>query len=165
MEGSYGVNNFDQDIKIYKTTTGWLYQITYDDGETECVEFMDETSKVDIKHILSSHRDRRNRLILQSRLDALMQTVDKQEKTSSEDPPRFAEAAFAWFAPKGTVDAQLGDLQELFAKNLQNHGYRRARWLYWLQVMRAVAPALFRLLKRIGFIGLIIDYCRTKLGL
>ncbi|WP_425904740.1 hypothetical protein [Nitrobacter sp. TKz-YC02] len=44
------------------------------------------------------------------------------EVVETAEPPRLAEAAFAWLAPKGTVDAQLGDLQELFGKKPGNTG-------------------------------------------
>lgn len=83
----------------------------------------------------------------------------------AEQPPRLAEATFAWLAPKATVDAQLGDLSELYVTNVEKYGEKRARWLYWLEVIRAVAPAVFRLAKKAGIFGLFVDYVRTKLGL
>ncbi|AMA58059.1 permease prefix domain 2-containing transporter [Bradyrhizobium sp. CCGE-LA001] len=94
-------------------------------------------------------------------------TMRKLSAKESEraTPPRLAEAAFALLAPKATVDAQLGDLSELHAKNVERHGAKRARWLYWLEVARAVAPAVYRLAKRAGLFGLFIDYIRTKFGL
>jgi hypothetical protein len=102
-------------------------------------------------------------------LEAIEAWASRRKSATAEgqrpEPPRLAEAAFALLAPRATVDSQLGDLQEIFSNNVQRYGSRRARWLYWLEVVRAIAPAMFRLAKRIGFIGLIIDYCRARLGL
>jgi len=119
------------------------------------------------KKLRDAQRKRHDRLL--RGIEAIDTWASLRKSSAREgqqaEPPRLAEAAFAWLAPKATVDSQLGDLQEIFAENVQRHGWRRARWLYWLEVMRAVAPATYRFAKRIGFIGLIIDYCRAKFGL
>lgn len=87
------------------------------------------------------------------------------KENENVNPPRLAEAAFAWFAPRKTADCQLGDLQELYVKNVERYGSNRARWLYWLEVFPAITGAAWRLLKRVGFVAFVVDYVRTKLGL
>jgi hypothetical protein len=79
-------------------------------------------------------------------------------------PPRFAEAIFAWFAPSKTLHAQLGDMQELYDSNVARFGRTRADRLYWTQVVRAVGPGLWRLVKRWGVVAFLIDYGRSKIG-
>lgn len=79
-------------------------------------------------------------------------------------PPRFAEFLFQLLAPKRTVKAQVGDLQELFDKNCARFGKRRARLMYWAQVLRAVGPGFWRGIKKLGLIGILIDYGRSKMG-
>jgi hypothetical protein len=36
--------------------------------------------------------------------------------------------------------------------------------LYWTQVLRAVGPGIWRRVKKLGFIGILIDYGRSKIG-
>lgn len=79
-------------------------------------------------------------------------------------PPRIAELVFAWLAPAKSVHAQLGDMQEMFERNLARFGRHRAQWFYWVQVLRAVGPNLWRHIKKWGVIGILIDYGRSKLG-
>jgi hypothetical protein len=80
------------------------------------------------------------------------------------EPPRLAEFLLQLFASKRSVDAQLGDLQEMFAKNCAKFGSVRANRLYWAQVLRAIGPGLWRRIKRLGLIAFLIDYGRSKLG-
>ncbi|MDD1536097.1 MULTISPECIES: permease prefix domain 2-containing transporter [unclassified Bradyrhizobium] len=80
-------------------------------------------------------------------------------------PPRFAEFLFSLLASKTTVDAELGDMQELFERRLKAHGKARARMLYWSQVLRAISPGVWRFVRKWGLIGFLIDYGRSKLGL
>ncbi len=71
---------------------------------------------------------------------------------------------FALLAPRKTVSSQLGDLQEIFERDCEKYGLSRARRLYWAQVLNAIGPSLGRRIKRLGFIGILIDYSRSKIG-
>ncbi|UGY03122.1 permease prefix domain 2-containing transporter [Bradyrhizobium quebecense] len=89
----------------------------------------------------------------------------KDAARSEARPPALAETVFLLLASEVTVEAQLGDLQEMFNKNVDLYGQRTARLKYWRQVTRAVWPALLRLAKRVGVFGIVADYIRAKLGL
>jgi hypothetical protein len=80
------------------------------------------------------------------------------------EPPAVAELLFQLMAPKRSVLAQLGDMQELFELNVVRVGKRRARMLYWAQVLRAIGPGVWRRIKRLGLVAFLIDYGRSKLG-
>jgi hypothetical protein len=82
----------------------------------------------------------------------------------SENPPVIAEFLFSWLAPKRVLQAQLGDLREIFELNVARFGKSRAGMLYWTQVLRAVGPGIWRRIKKLGFIGILVDYGRSKLG-
>jgi hypothetical protein len=91
---------------------------------------------------------------------------DMTEATdSSPPPPVIAEAMISLFTPKHFADAQLGDMQEIFVANAQRFGLRRAKRLYWYEVARSVGPIFFHWLKRVGFIAVLVDYGRKKMGL
>lgn len=79
-------------------------------------------------------------------------------------PPRVAETLVQLLAPKKLVDPLLGDLQEKFEKYAQRHGIERARRYYWTQVVREIGPIVWRRIKRLGIVALVIDYARSKLG-
>jgi hypothetical protein len=79
-------------------------------------------------------------------------------------PPRLAEFLFSWIAPAKSLHEQLGDLQEIFDLNVARFGKSRAEMLYWTQVLRAVGPGIWRRIKKLGFIGILIDYGRSKIG-
>jgi hypothetical protein len=80
-------------------------------------------------------------------------------------PPAIAEMLFTLFAPSLTVNAQLGDLQELFHEEASRVGQRRARQRYWMRVIRSIGPLLYGKLVRIGFIGFLVELSRKKMGL
>jgi hypothetical protein len=88
----------------------------------------------------------------------------KFRRENRKSPPALAELLFSWLAPKKTLHEQLGDLQEIFETNCERFGKRRARRLYWTQVLRAVGPGIWRKVKNLGFIGILIDYSRSKIG-
>lgn len=83
--------------------------------------------------------------------------VDAAPPTS---PPAWGEALIALLAPKRHVEAQLGDMQEVFERNKANYGEAVARRMYWRQVARSVGPLLGRLIIRA-----VIEYARSKIGL
>src|SRR5262252_8362285 len=59
-----------------------------------------------------------------------------EPKEAPPSPPRLAEFLFSLLAPKKTVDAELGDMQEMFERRVKTLGKARARMLYWSQVLR-----------------------------
>jgi hypothetical protein len=77
----------------------------------------------------------------------------------------FAELFISYLAPKNLGQAFLGDLQEMFQKNVDRFGEKQARRKYWMQVASSLGPLIWQWLKRIGFFTVLIDYFRTKLGL
>jgi len=50
-------------------------------------------------------------------------------------PPRQAKNLFIWWCGNAAVDDLQGDLDEWFHKNSQSMSARRARWIYWKQVI------------------------------
>lgn len=80
-------------------------------------------------------------------------------------PPMFAELMISLLAPKNTAQALLGDMEEMFSKNVCLYGRASARSKYWMQVVNSVAPLLWQWIKRMGFVTMLVDYFRTKFGL
>jgi hypothetical protein len=79
-------------------------------------------------------------------------------------PPASAQFIFSLLSPENTVDAGLGDLQEIFERHITKFGPDRARAFYWSQVLRAIGPNIWRLIRKWGLVGILIDYGRSKLG-
>lgn len=50
-------------------------------------------------------------------------------------PPRLAQRFFSWYCRNHLHDSILGDLDEQFQQNLQNHGKLKAQIFYWLGVL------------------------------
>jgi hypothetical protein len=82
------------------------------------------------------------------------------ESSMKSEPPMLAEALLRLFVKRNIHDAILGDLQEDFAKNLKTHGYRRARFMYWVETLRSMAPLVCSFAKRIGLFGFIAEMMR-----
>jgi hypothetical protein len=80
-------------------------------------------------------------------------------------PPATAAFLLAFIAPKNTVQAFLGDLEEVFHKNAARLGERQARRQYWMQVFASLGPLAWQWLKRVGFVTVLVDYFRAKFGL
>jgi hypothetical protein len=100
---------------------------------------------------------------LKAKTDVLAAKAAETETHSS--PPFLAELLIAHLAPKNSAQAQLGDLQEMFEKNVARIGERQARLKYWIEVARSFGPLLWQWLKRVGLFTVLIDYFRSKLGL
>jgi hypothetical protein len=88
-----------------------------------------------------------------------------QTQPKAPAPPAFAELLLMMLGSKRTVDAMVGDFEQLFRMDLAEIGVTRARRRYWLRVLRSIGPAAWAKAKKIGVIGIIIDYSRSKLGL
>ncbi|AMA55760.1 permease prefix domain 2-containing transporter [Bradyrhizobium sp. CCGE-LA001] len=83
----------------------------------------------------------------------------------SSSPPRLAKFMVALLAPESSAQAQLGDYEEMFAKNVARIGVKKARQYYWLQVSASLRPLAWAWIKRMSFVTLVVDYVRSKLGL
>jgi predicted permease len=60
------------------------------------------------------------------------------------DPPRFFLRVFRWFCDPGCRDDIEGDLLELFNKNAEAKGVRKARWLFIASVFKLFRPGIIR---------------------
>lgn len=105
----------------------------------------------------------RKKLELQARIHDLKAKIDTREKPAS--PPILAEMLISLIAPEKTAQVQLGDLQEMFQKNVERCGEREARRMYWIQVTDSALPLLWGWIKRLGLFTFFVDYVRSKLGL
>lgn len=64
--------------------------------------------------------------------------------TPTPTPPRLADRLLAWLVAPHLLESLLGDLHEEFAWQLGRVGQRRARWLYWWEVLGFVKPRFIR---------------------
>ncbi len=51
---------------------------------------------------------------------------------ANHKPPKLAERFFKWYCRNELADSILGDLEEQFYYNLENHGITKAKLYYWL---------------------------------
>jgi hypothetical protein len=98
---------------------------------------------------------------LRARIHSLKAKLDAHETAS---PPLLAALFISFLAPAKTAQVQLGDLQEMFQKNVERCGEREARRMYWMQVAEAAWPLLWGWVKRIGLVTFLVDYVRSKFG-
>jgi hypothetical protein len=99
-----------------------------------------------------------------TRVEGLLRSQTEAESPITS-PPAIAEALISMFSAKRFSESQLGDMQEIFDNNVKRFGPKRAKRLYWYEVVRSVGPILFHWLKRIGFVAILVDYGRKKMGL
>lgn len=121
---------------------------------------MEVVARYELKHLRETHQEALYKLNAAA-LEAVRATVAAKESAS---PPFLAEFVVSFLAPEKSAQAFLGDLQEIFHKNVDRFGEQQARRKYWLQVASSVGPLLWLWLKRIGFFTVLIDYFRSKLG-
>ena len=74
-------------------------------------------------------------------------------------PPAIAEWLVTLFVSKRT-EALLGDLEERFHRHVGTRGLRRARALYWAEVLRSIAPMLIVKAKKLGVVALLAELWR-----
>jgi putative ABC transport system permease protein len=67
---------------------------------------------------------------------------------SNEKLPRLAERLFDWYCGLAKVDDLRGDLEELFHRNVGSSGYRKAKNIYWRQVLSLIFSYAIRKRKR-----------------
>lgn len=111
----------------------------------------------------NEHKELVARLAILKAKAETAQAVRPPPKRST--PPATAAFLLAFIAPKNSAQAQLGDLEEIFQKNVDRFGEREARRLYWFEVARSFGPLVWQWVKRMGFVTLVVDYVRSKFGL
>jgi hypothetical protein len=79
---------------------------------------------------------------------------------ASTSPPAVAKWLILFLAPESSADALLGDLDEMFQRNVESFGEEYARRKYWKQVFKSLVPWLKRLI-----VTVVAGYVRSKLGL
>ena len=63
-------------------------------------------------------------------------------------PPKWATCFLRWYCRAELLDEVEGDLYELFQRRVEAKGVRRARLLYWLNVLMFLHPDYIRKRKR-----------------
>ena len=56
------------------------------------------------------------------------------------DPPGYALRFFRWYCTKELVEEIEGDLYENFIEDVNKYGNRKAKWLYYLNVLQFLKP-------------------------
>ncbi|HEY5256279.1 MAG TPA: permease prefix domain 2-containing transporter, partial [Acidobacteriaceae bacterium] len=84
--------------------------------------------------------------------------------TTSASPPAMSEFLFSLLGPEGSIDSMLGDLEERFHADLESVSPSRARWRYRSRVWRSLGPLVLRKLKNWGFLAVILELGRRKIG-
>jgi hypothetical protein len=83
----------------------------------------------------------------------LAQLEERVERPAADKPPKGAEVALFFIAPKHQREAFLGDLQEDFQECAARYGLRTAYLYCWWSVFRSslacFGPALTRVIKEI----------------
>ncbi|HAO48518.1 MAG TPA: ABC transporter permease [Runella sp.] len=59
-------------------------------------------------------------------------------------PPRWADRFLGWLLPSELYEELLGDLHEQFAFQIEELGARKARWMYFFEVLRFCRPYFLR---------------------
>jgi hypothetical protein len=75
-------------------------------------------------------------------------------------PPAIAEWLVALIITKRRSESLLGDLEERFHRHVAARGLRRARWLYWAEVLRSILPILWTKARGLGLIAAIAEIWR-----
>ena len=83
----------------------------------------------------------------------------------ARDPPMVAETLIMFFSKSKTVDDHIGDLEELFRRNLNRFGVKRARRLYWAETFRSIRPMVWPALKRLLVATAAVSGFKKWLGL
>ena len=90
----------------------------------------------------------------------LRRRLDGNNRT---EPPWLAESLLCIFARAKDIDALMGDLEELFARDCASGmSQRRAVARYWARVLRSIGPQIWQAIKRIGWAGLIAAVLRKS---
>ena len=83
----------------------------------------------------------------------------------SEDPPTVAEWLMMIISKPEAREGRIGDLEQQFQANVKRFGLKRAKRLYWAEVIRAVGPLIFQAIKRLGLYTLALAGFKKWIGL
>jgi hypothetical protein len=149
--------NGDYEIYIHGHET-YLLHVPTDLSEAEHELFLTKH----VERLLSEMRVEEIKLARAhlARVDRTKLAKRVQQDTAPAKPPAMAQTLFALLAPRGMVNNQLGDMEQMYRQNVAELGESTARRLYWFEVLHSVRPALARI-----FFDVIVDYFRRKLGL
>jgi hypothetical protein len=100
--------------------------------------------------------------VLRTRADdgAAADDAQSEQQSPRANPPSIAEWPVALIVPKRRSESMLGDLEERFHRHVETRGLRRARWLYWAEALRSIAPILSAKSKGLGLIAAIAEIWR-----
>jgi hypothetical protein len=162
------VKKLDFQFYLSENAHGTSVHVVFDDGAT---------TEMPLNLPMGASREKQLRLaylmaetaaqhrLLSQRIRAAQERIDALSKEAPVEPPRLAEHLVSFLAPKNTAQALLGDMQEIFQKNLRRLGEKEAQRLYWTEVRASAGKWVFDWLLRIGFFTAVIDYFRSKFGL
>jgi hypothetical protein len=96
------------------------------------------------------------------RQNSAARDVESQSRAqqSTINPPFIAEWLVALLIAKRRSEGLLGDLQERFHRHIQARGLRRARALYWAEVLQSILPILWAKARSLGLIAAIAEIWR-----
>ncbi len=80
-------------------------------------------------------------------------------------PPKLGEGLLLLVCRSDLADAIAGDLQEKFKADIRDDGLRRAKFRYWIRVLRSVGPLAVSRLRNWGLFAAALEYGRRKIGL
>jgi hypothetical protein len=90
---------------------------------------------------------------------------NRSANTSSYvDPPRVAEFLLGVFVKKRYRNGLLQSLEEEFHNDLACMSLNRAKRRYWAAALNSMGPQMLATVKRLGLIGLVVDYLRNRFG-
>ena len=69
------------------------------------------------------------------------------------NPPAIAEWLIILIISKRRAESFLGDMEERFRRHVEARGLRRARWLYWAEVLKSILPILWAKARSLGLIA------------
>ncbi len=75
------------------------------------------------------------------------------------NPPALAEWLVTLIIRRRSENL-LGDLEERFHRHVETRGLRRARWLYWAEVLKSILPILWAKARSLGLIAAIAEIWR-----
>jgi hypothetical protein len=78
------------------------------------------------------------------------------------EPPPVAEFLLGMCLPSRRVEHVVGDMNERFVRDCERYGVRRAKRLYWSQVLRSVGPLVIRAIGRALKWGVVVEGFRRK---
>ena len=101
-------------------------------------------------------------------ITAIPEALAHDQMPGSTPPPRRAKLLLRYALPRKDQEHIIGDLEEAYhIEWLPEHGFRKARRLYWWHAIRSIAPMLSTGLRRSAIITALLgaaDWLRDRLG-